>query len=552
MKTWLFIGLSATLTLVNTSCAIAGVASEQLTLPDLYEASIVELQHGLDARHFTSVDLVKAYFARIKEVNLNGPSLRAVLEMNPSALAQAAALDLERKTKGKRSILHGIPILLKDNIATVASEGMNTTAGSFSLLNSIVPADASVVTRLRKGGAIILGKANLSEFAHVRGNIPNGWSGRGGQATSAYYPNANPCGSSSGSGIATSIGLTAVALGTETDGSITCPSAWNNVVGIKPTLGLTSRAGVIPASAHQDSVGPMARTVADAAAVLNVIAGKDLDDNFTLAQPSVVPDFTKALDERSLKGKRIGVPRHIYLDDDITGGDPSIKSAFEDALRTIRALGATVIDPADVPSASDLLNTNEIFVVETDMKIQLNQYFKSLVTNPSGVRSLADLIKFNDDHPDLEKPTGYEDQSTFEEAEATDGFNSIYFAALASNKDVGATRGLDAAFREHKLDAIVLPVIGIVSVASALAGYPIVTVPLGFYPDNTTAVPDGPQTLFPAPGLPFGLSFLGTAYSEFQLISFAYAYEQRTQIRLQRKAFAAAVPITQLIDVINH
>lgn len=218
--------------------------------PDLYEASIAELQHGLERGHFTSVDLVKAYFARIDEVNTKGPELRAVLELNPSALAHAAALDRERALGTRRGPLHGIPVLLKDNIATRFEDGMNTTAGSYALLGSVVPGDATVAAKLRKAGAVFLGKANLSEWSQARGDVPIAWSARGGQCTNAYYPRANPCGSSSGSGVAASIGLTAVTLGTETDGSITCPSSFNNVVGIKPTVGLTSRHGVVPITEH--------------------------------------------------------------------------------------------------------------------------------------------------------------------------------------------------------------------------------------------------------------------------------------------------------------
>ncbi|KAL0959934.1 hypothetical protein HGRIS_011597 [Hohenbuehelia grisea] len=521
-------------------------AKKPIVLPDLYEASVPELQAGLAAGHFTSVDLVKAYFARIDEVNLKGPALRAVLELNPTALKQAALLDLERKVKGPRSALHGIPVLLKDNIATVASEGMNTTAGSFSLLGSVVPRDAGVVTRLRKAGAIILGKANLSEFAHFRGNLPSGWSGRGGQNTNAYFPNADPCGSSSGSGVAASIGLAAVTLGTETDGSITCPSSNNNLAGIKPTLGLTSRAGVIPISANQDTVGPMTRSLTDAAIVLSLIAGKDPNDNFTLAQPPRVPDFTKALNKNALKGKRIGVPRLF------TDSEPNVSAAFEQALATIRSLGATVVD-ADLPDAREILRSNnETIVLDVDFKVQLDGWYQSLIKNPSGVRSLADLIKFNDDHPELEEPPNFEDQSELIESEATTGFNSTYFAALAANHDLGRTRGIDAVLKANKLDALVLPATGFTTTAPAIAGYPIITVPLGFYPDNVTIGSAGPLTVYPAPGVPFGLSFLGTAFSDFDLIGFGFAYEQKTKTRLARKAFPAAIPKTQLKDVIKH
>lgn len=521
--------------------------------PDLYEASITELQAGLDAGHFTSVDLIKTYFARIDEVNLKGPMLRAVLELNPSALSQAAALDKERKTSGKRSPLHGIPILLKDNIATVASEGMNTTAGSFSLLNSVVPDDAGVVKKLRKAGAIILGKANLSEFAHFRGNaLPSGWSGRGGQCTNAYFPHADPCGSSSGSGVAASIGLAPVTLGTETDGSITCPSSNNNLVGIKTTVGLTSRAGVVPISAHQDTVGPMVRSVADAAAVLSVIAGRDPNDNFTLAQPATVPDYTKALNKNALKGARIGVPRRAFLNDTITGNDPFVGTTFDAALDTLRSLGATVVDPADLPSADEIIASgNETFVLDVDFKIQLNAWYASLKSNPSGVRSLADLIKFNDANPALEEPPRFEDQSILIESQATTGMNSTYFQSLAFDKDLGQTRGIDAALKAHNLDALVLPAPGFTTTPAAIAGYPIVTVPLGFYPENVTIALAGPETVYPAPGVPFGLSFLGTAFSEFKLVGFAFAYEQKTQTRLARKAFLEAIPKTQLQDIVG-
>ncbi|KAJ7120181.1 amidase signature enzyme [Mycena epipterygia] len=549
---WFSLALVLTCTHVVRSFSISNPLSRAPALPDLYEASVPELQAGLDAGHFTSVDLIKAYFARIEEVNINGPGLRAVIELNPSALKEAAALDVERKLTGKRSALHGIPILLKDNIATIASEGMNTTAGSFSLLNSIVPEDAGVVKRLRKAGAIILGKANLSEWAHFRGNIASGWSGRGGQASNAYFPHADPCGSSSGSGIAASIGLAAVTLGTETDGSITCPTSNNNLAGIKPTVGLTSRAGVIPISAHQDTVGPITRSLTDAAIVLSIIAGKDPNDNFTLAQPPVVPDFTKALNKNALKGKRIGVPRRVFLNDSITGNDPSINVAFEKALLTMKALGATIVDPADLPSAEEFVTSNnETIVLNVDFKVQLNEWFQGLLKNPSGVRSLADLIKFDDANPTLEEPAGFEDQSQFIAAEATNGFDATFFAALAADHELGSTQGIDFVLNKFNLDALVLPAPGFTTAPAAVVGYPIVTVPLGFFPDNVTIGSAGPETVYPAPGVPFGLSFLGTAFSDFDLISFGFAYEQKTQTRLARLAFPAAIPKTQLKDVIG-
>ncbi|KAF8889209.1 amidase signature enzyme [Gymnopilus junonius] len=526
---------------VSTAGATTSIAGA--TFPDLYEASVTELQAGLDAGTFTSVDLVKAYFARIDEVNLKGPVLRPVLEVNPSALAQAAALDVERKKSGKRSALHGIPVLLKDNIATIASEGLNTTAGSFSLLKSVVPEDAGVVKRLRAAGAIILGKANLSEFAEFRGNLPSGWSGRGGQTTNAFFPNADPCGSSSGSGVGTSIGLTAVSLGTETDGSITCPSSNNNAVGIKPTLGLTSRAGAIPISEHQDTVGPITRSVTDAAIVLSIIAGKDPNDNFTLAQPPIVPDFTKALNKNALRGKRIGVPRRAFLNDSISGNDPFVNVVFEEALATIRSLGATVVDPADLPSADEIVvSNNETIVLDVDFKIQIDAYYAGLLKNPSGVQNLAGLIAFDSANPQLEEPVNFTDQSELIASEATTGRNAAFFQALAFDHELGRTRGIDAALKEHQLDTLVLPAPGFTTVPAALAGYPIVTVPLGFYPDNVTIGSAGPLTVYPAPGS-HRTFFFSTAFSEFDLIN---------QTRLARRAFPAAIPKTQLGDVIGR
>ncbi|KAJ3761105.1 amidase signature enzyme [Lentinula raphanica] len=526
------------------------LAELEAPLPDLYEASILELQHGLDAGQFTSVDLIKAYFARIEEVNIQGPGLRAVIEMNPSALAQAAALDVERAVSGKRSMLHGIPILLKVSSTIITwYTRMNTTAGSFALLGSVVPEDAGVVKRLRKAGAIILGKANLSEFAEFRGNLPSGWSGRGGQTSNAYFPHADPCGSSSGSGVATSIGLTTIALGTETDGSITCPTGNNNLAGVKPSVGLTSRAGVIPISEHQDTVGPMCRSLTDAAIVLSLIAGPDPNDNFTSAQPLPVPDYTLALNPNALSKARIGVPRKVFLDSGSGFGANetlgAIGEAFEEALGVLRELGAEVVDPADLPDAEEIAQSgNETVVLDTDFKIQINAWLEGLVSIPSGVRSLADLIAFDNANPALEEPVNFTSQSEFIASEATTGFTDAYFQSLAFDHELGRTRGIDAVLEMFNLDALVLPAMGLTTVPA---------VPLGFFPPNTPVVPGsaGPETVYPAPGVPFGLSFLGTAFSEFELIGFGFGYEQRTKTRLGRRAFPAAIPKTQLGDVVG-
>ncbi|KAI0767645.1 amidase signature enzyme [Fomes fomentarius] len=519
-------------------------SADAAAFPDLYEASIAELQDGLEKGHFTSVDLVKAYFARIDEVNLQGPALRAVIETNPSALEQAAALDLERTVFGARGPLHGIPILVKDNIATVASEGMNTTAGSFALLGSIVPRDAHVVSLLRKAGAIILGKANLSEWAHFRGNIPSGFSGRGGQATSPYVPLGDPSGSSSGSGIASAIGLTAGALGTETDGSIISPSNNNNLVGIKPTVGLTSRAGVIPISSHQDTIGPMTRSVADAAIILSAIAGPDPRDNFTLAQPAIVPDFTDALKADALKGVRLGVPRRLFA-----RSNSNIVAAFDAALDTIRGLGATIVDPADLPDFDELeASNNETIVLDTDFKVQVNQYIADLLEVPTGVKTLADLIQFNIDHADEELVQPFwTDQSEFIASENTT-VDQAFFDAIAFDKELGATRGIDAALQTFGVDALLMPA-NVASGPAAIAGYPIVSVPLGFLP-ATTPLGAARPVRESGPNQPFGIAFVGTAFSEFSLISFAFAYEQATHNRLKQLAFPEAIPKTQLADIV--
>ncbi|KLO18977.1 amidase signature enzyme [Schizopora paradoxa] len=534
----------AGITLLVTS-SLATAASAEITFPDLYEASIAELQDGLEKGHFSSVDLVKAYFARIEEVNLQGPALRAVIETNPSALQQAAELDAERKLHGPRGPLHGIPIIVKDNIATLHSEGMNTTAGSFALLGSVVPRDATVAAKLRAAGAIILGKANLSEWANFRGNVPSGFSGRGGQATNPYLQNADPSGSSSGSAISAAIGLAAGTLGSETDGSILSPSNKNNLVGIKPTVGLTSRAGVVPISSHQDTVGPIVRSVADAAAILTVIAGRDPLDNFTLAQPEPVPDFSKALNPFALKGARLGIPRSFQ------GSDPNIIAAFNASVEIIKSLGATIVDPAEFPDAAEIRKSgNETIVLTDDFKVDVNNYIAGLLEVPTGVKNLADLIQFNIDHADEELiPPFYTDQSQFIASENST-MDAAYFAALAADKDLGQTRGIDGTLKEFNLDAILLPTNGFTAGPAAIAGYPVITVPLGFQPDNLTATAANP-TISNGPGIPFGIAFMGTAFSEFKLVGFAFAYEQATHNRLKRLAFPAAIPKTQLKDIVG-
>ncbi|CAE6496392.1 unnamed protein product, partial [Rhizoctonia solani] len=543
---------------------------------DLYEASIAELQSGLENAHFTSVDLVKAYLRRIDEVNHRGPKLNAILETNKRALEQAHALDKERKLIGRRSPLHGIPVLVKDSIATLANEGMNTTAGSYALLGSVVRDEATVVAKLRKAGAIILGKTNLCEWSHARGDLPNGWSGRGGQTTNPYYPGSDPCSSSSGSAVAVAIGLAAVALGVESNGSIICPASFNNVVGIKPTVGLTSRVGgayaafvgyhlvgserlVVPLSMHQDTVGPIARSVADAAAVLTVMAGRDHRDNFTSTAPSLIPDYTQFLDRDAMRGKRFGVARKVFMNETLMRTHPSVNSEFERALERIRQLGGTIVDPADLPSAEEMSYRQEECVALVQLKIQLNTYIKDLACVPTNVSSLADILAFNDAYRDLEEPDGYEDQSSLIFAELTQGYNSSYHESLRQNQILARDRGIDATLENYGLDALLLPSNLNTTLPAAIAGYPMVSgkillVPLGFHPDDTKPFPGTKlphRVLYPAPGMPFGLSFVGTAYAEPSLIGFAYAYEQATYTRLDRRAYRNAIPTVQLRDVMR-
>ncbi|KAF9525290.1 amidase signature enzyme [Crepidotus variabilis] len=492
------------------SCKTVLVSSLDLDSFDLSDASILELQNGLDKGLFSSADLVKVYFSRIEEINLKGPTLRAVLELNPQALSVASALDAERKMTGKRSMLHGIPILLKDNIRTNYWEGMNTTAGSYALLGSVVPRDAQVVKLLRDAGAIILGKTNLSEFAEFRAyNLPSGWSPIGGQCTNAFYEEASPSGSSSGSAVSMSIGLATVALGTETDTSITRPASHNNIVGIKPTLGLTSRSGVILTSEHEDSVGPMARTVSDAAIVLSVIAQVDPNDNYTFAQPNHIPNYLKALNIAALQDKRIGVPTLDIPNMFTDIGTPTIE-AFENAIRVIENLGTTIVRGVKLPFLQETniaqLFADQLVVLEVDFKIQMNKYLASLIDNPSGVQTLADLIQFNDRHPELEKPRGYEAQEVLINSEATTGRNSTYYKVLEHNIQAGSGKGIDAALSRYQLDALIAPAVGWLTLPAAVAGYPIITVPMGFYPESTIPQTTTTGLVWPAPGVPMGLS----------------------------------------------
>ncbi|KAG9308337.1 amidase signature enzyme [Chiua virens] len=496
--------------------------------PDLYEAGVAELQQGLEKGHFTSVDLVKAYLARVEEVNLKGAALHAVIETNPQALAQAAALDAERKAEGSRGPLHGIPLLLKDNIATLHEEGLNTTAGSYALLGSEVAGDAPVATKLREAGAIFLGKTNIPVFP--------------------YYPNGDPSGSSSGSGVAMAIGLAAASLGSETDGSIISPSSENNIVGIKPTIRAGLSYKVIPISSTQDTVGPMCRSVADAALLLSVIAGKDVNDEATKGQPEVVPDYTEALDKNALNGKRLGVPRKLIND------DCPFQEDFSKALDILRSLGAEIVDPADFPNAEELkASQHERLVLTVEFKVGINKYIEGLRKRPQNIDNLADLIRYNNEHNDKELPEPYHtDQSQFYKSEASRE-DKEYYEAVKKDYQLGRTDGIDATLKNFALDAIILPSgYGYATKAAAIAGYPLVSVPLGFLPDSTEPTPNPPTPLHvKSPGMPGGFMFHGHSIQRVSINRLAYAFEQATHVRLERKAFAEAIPKTQLKDVVS-
>ncbi|KAI0035570.1 amidase signature enzyme [Vararia minispora EC-137] len=519
--------------------------------PDLLHASIADLSAGLAAGHFTSVDLTRAYLARIAEVN---STLRAVLETNPHALEQAAELDAERAEKGPRGPLHGIPILLKDNIATDPADGMQTTAGSFALLGALPPRPAHIVTLLTRAGALILGKASLSEWANFRGKVPSGWCARGGQCTNAYLCDGDPGGSSSGSGVAAAVGLAAACVGTETDGSILSPSRRNAVVGIKPTVGLTSRAGVIPISFTQDSAGPMTRCVYDAALLLRAMVGPDPRDAVTFQQPTPLSDYTACLTLSALRGARIGVPRVLLPPQEQL--ETPLK-VFEGALDVLRELGATVVEDVTMPAANALghgkrwgLLASEKRVLETEFRPGIEKYIADLPHVPTGVRTLEDLMAFNDTHAEQELIAPFYNSQSRWEASLPLQMDKDYHAAVEEGYRLCRTDGIDSALSKYTLDALVLPADANASTIAAVSGYPVITVPLGFLP-TTTPMGSAMPTVDIGPGLPVGLAFIGGAWSEAALLGFAYAFEQRTRVRAEGRLRDEAMPKTQLKDVVG-
>jgi amidase len=487
---------------------------------ELDELTIADVQQGLQSGKYTARQLVEKYSDRINDIDKKGPALHAVIEMNPDAEQIAVALDRERKEKGPRGPLHGVPILIKDNIDT--QDRMMTTAGSLALAGAKPQRDAFVAQKLREAGAVILGKTNLSEWANFRSSkSSSGWSGRGGQTKNPYVLERNPCGSSSGSGAAVAANLCTAAVGTETDGSVVCPSSANSLVGIKPTIGLVSRAGIIPISHSQDTAGPMARTVTDAAILLAALTGVDPRDEATSeSRGKSVTDYTQFLNKDGLRGMRLGVARKHF------GFNERVDKLMNDLLAEMKRLGAVIVDPADIPTTGKF-DDSEFEVLLYEFKADLNTYLAGLGPS-SPVRSLKDVIAFNEKNRDREMP--YFGQDTMIKAEAKGPLTSKpYLAALRKNHLLTRTQGIDAIMKKHQLDALVAPTggpawptdwingdhfTGGYSSASAVAGYPHITVPAGY--------------VF---GLPVGISFFGGAFSESKLIKIAYAFEQATKVR---------------------
>ncbi len=527
LKTGLVGGVAAVLT-PELSAALRPVAvvmrnEKPAPVPiaafELDEITIGELQDGMKSGRYTARSITEKYLARIEEIDKRGPGIKSVIEVNPDALAIADALD---KSESKvRHPLHGIPILIKDNIDT--ADRMMTTAGSLALVGAKPLKDSFVARKLREAGAIILGKTNPSEWANIRSShSTSGWSGRGGLTKNPYALDRNPCGSSSGSGAATSANLCAASIGTETDGSIVCPSSANGLVGIKPTVGLVSRAGIIPISHTQDSAGPMCRSVRDAAIVLGVLTGVDLDDSATAASTGkLFPDYTQFLKTDGLRGARIGVVRKYF------GFSDTVDVLMETALDAMKKEGAILVDPADIDTIGKT-GDNETLVLQYELKADMNAYLAKLGPD-APKKTLKDLININERNHEKEMP--YFGQDMFIKAEAKGPLTTKeYLDALEANLRMARQEGIDAVMDKFKLDALVAPTggpawvtdlvngdnaAGQSSSGAAVAGYPSVTVPAGF--------------AFGA--LPVGVSFFGRAWSEGTLIKMAYSFEQATKVR---------------------
>ena len=487
---------------------------------ELDEVTIPQLQDGMKSGKYTAQSLVEKYLARIDEIDKRGPAVNAIIELNPDALSIAQALDQERKAKGARGPLHGIPVLIKDNIDT--ADRMMTTAGSLALVGSKPPKDSFVAQRLRAAGAVILGKTNLSEWANIRSSHSvSGWSGRGGLTKNPYALDRNACGSSSGTGAGISANLAVAGIGTETDGSIVCPSSSNGLAGIKPTVGLVSRGGIIPISHSQDGAGPMCRTVRDAAILLGALTGVDPDDSATAASAGKSQtDYAQYCDPHGLKGARIGVARKYF------GFNDAVDALMEQSLNVMKTQGATLVDPADIATLGKFDDT-ELLVFMYELKADLNAYLARLGPG-APVRTLQDIIDFNDRNRQKEMP--YFGQDLFVKAQSKGPLSEKeYLEAVEKNHQLARTEGIDALMDKYHLDAIVAPTGGPAwltdlvngdhsaggsSNAAAVAGYPNVNVTAGFLS-----------------GLPVGISFFGRAWSEPTLIKIAYSFEQAIKAR---------------------
>jgi len=485
---------------------------------ELEEATIADLGAAMGEGRLSAEALAEAYLRRIETLDRRGPRVNSVIEINPDALAQARALDLERRQGRVRGALHGIPILLKDNLDT--ADRMLSTAGSLALADAPSPREAFVVSRLRAAGAVLLGKANLSEWANFRStHSTSGWSARGGLTRNPYVLDRNPCGSSSGSAAAVAANLAAAAVGTETDGSIVCPATANGVVGVKPTVGLAGRSGITPISHTQDTPGPLARSVRDAAILLGALAGEDPADPATAAgRGRVHADYTRFLDPAGLAGARLGVGRNYF------GFHDGVDRLMEEAIAALKAAGAEIVDPAEVPN-TDKYGDAEYEVLLYEFKADLAAY---LAARSAPVRTLAELVEFNERHRDREM--AFFGQEIFLAAEKKGPLtDAAYLEALATCRKYSREEGLDAVLAKHRLDAVVAPTGGPAwttdllngdhytggsSSAAAVAGYPSVSVPAGFLG-----------------GLPVGISFIGAAWSEPVLLRLAFAYEQATRHR---------------------
>jgi len=529
LQTTLIGGTAATLTPIYA----AGAAARDISLAgstgpqpadvrpfELEEMTIPELQDGMKSGKFTAYSLAEKYLGRIDELDKRGPAVNAIIEINPDALSIADALDQERKAKGPRGPLHGIPVVIKDNIDT--ADRMMTTAGSLALLGSKPPKDSFVAQKLRAAGAVILGKTNLSEWANSRSShSTSGWSGRGGLTKNPYALDRNACGSSSGTGAGVSANFATAGIGTETDGSIVCPSSSNGLAGIKPTVGLVSRTGIIPISHSQDGAGSMCRTVRDAAILLGALTGVDPEDTATSASAGKSQtDYSQYCDPNGLKGARIGVGRKYF------GISDAVDALMKETLDVLKKQGATLVDPADIETFGKF-DDSEGLVLLYELKADLNAYLARLGPN-APVKTLKDVIEFNDRNHQKEMP--YFGQDLLIKAEAKGPLtDKEYLDALAKNHQLAGKEGIDALMDKHQLDAIVGPTGGPAwltdlvtgdhftggsSNAAAVAGYPNINVTAGY-----------------VSGLPVGISFFGRAWSEPTLIKLAYSFEQATKTR---------------------